>query len=93
MEISKNIANIALIELYKDIYISYMNIFSIVVAPVPGVITGYINDGSRLIELIAVVSGGTPAADTFSWTLPDGTELLPGQTTGSYVASQPTVSC
>ena len=59
----------------------------------PGQITGVINDGDNVaVILVATVSGGTPEADTFTWTLPDGTELLPEQTSGSFSASDVAVS-
>ena len=44
------------------------------------------NDGS--ITITARVAGGAPLADTFTWTLPDGTSTLsPGQSSGSFSAS------
>ncbi|XP_067931010.1 uncharacterized protein [Watersipora subatra] len=53
-----------------------------------GTISGSIvtnNDGS--ISLITDVTDGNPPADVISWTLPDGSSLLPGNTQGSFVAS------
>ncbi|XP_067929104.1 uncharacterized protein [Watersipora subatra] len=55
----------------------------------PGQVTGTITeatDGS--VVLVATVTGGQPAADSFNWTLADGSVLFPGQTRGSVVASQ-----
>lgn len=57
-----------------------------------GEVTGVTEIKPAEVRLIGIVTGGSPAADTFTWILPDGTVLHPGQTAGIYRASEVKVS-
>ena len=40
------------------------------------------------VTLTATLTGGSPTADTFIWTLSDGTVISPGLNIDGYMASQ-----
>lgn len=52
--------------------------------------TEYLSDGTE--KLNVKVQGGRPAPNSFQWTLPDGSILLPGHRTPSFHAYWPAVN-
>ena len=74
---------------FHEKYVVKITVFILALA-VPGTLTGSVTESPDYtsVTLTATLTGGSPTAHTFMWTLSDGTVMSPGLNIDGYMASQ-----